>query len=188
MTLRGHEISSNERYELALPQDLLDELDPEDPWTELFNLVGIRPGPPKVMVFPLLLGRREIVLNPLGIEVILTIYQYSPFRYYCNVYDIPTQRLADLVLNEENMPKEMVDQILPFVKSKRLEFIYEMFRKYLGMDEKKPEKPEKPEGEGSDEEGAPPEEEEEAAGDGKKRELTLELFFDKDDPFIPGQE
>ena len=58
--LRAHELSTNERYEVPLEQDLLEELDAEDPWTELFGVVGISLGPPKQLVLPKLVGRREV--------------------------------------------------------------------------------------------------------------------------------
>ena len=62
-------------------------------------MVGVKNGPPKEMVFPQLLGRKECNLDPADLDVILTVYKYDTTRYYVNVYDTGTQRLCDLVLN-----------------------------------------------------------------------------------------
>ncbi len=40
MEVRGHEIASNEKFTLELPEELLSELDRDDPWTELFQMIG----------------------------------------------------------------------------------------------------------------------------------------------------
>ncbi|CAD7949097.1 unnamed protein product [Amoebophrya sp. A25] len=129
MEVRGHEVSSNERFTLDLPEELLTELDQEDPWTELFQMVGMVAGPPRKMVFPTLLGRKEVTIAPSNMEVILTIYMYDPRRYYLQVYHVTTQRMADLILNEDNVTDDMAQGLAPLLK--KPEFLYELIRKCL---------------------------------------------------------
>jgi len=138
MEVRGHEIASNEKFALPLPEELLNELDQEDPWTELFQMIGLQFGPPRKMVFPTLLGRKEIQIAPLNIEVILTIYQYEARRYYLQGYEVVSQRMADLILNEENVTDDMLKAMTPLLK--KPEFLYEFIRKCLTLSEKDSEK------------------------------------------------
>lgn len=109
--LRAHELSTNERYEVPLEQDLLEELVAEDPWTELFGVVGVSLGPPKQLVLPKLVGRREVPLPPAGVALILTIYKYDNRRFFLNGFDAETQRLVDLVVMEEQLAVEHGQQI-----------------------------------------------------------------------------
>merc|ERR1711862_47817 len=82
--LYGHELSTNDRYTVPLDNDLVEELDPADPWTELFTVVGISLGPPKELVLPVLVGRREVPLAPSGVCIILTVYKYDNRRFFLN--------------------------------------------------------------------------------------------------------
>lgn len=102
IVLYGHELSTNERYTVPLDSDLVDELDQEDPWNELFTVVGITLGPPKNLVLPSLIGRREVPLAPSGVWMILTVYKYESQRYFLNGFDPQSQRLVDLVVIEDS--------------------------------------------------------------------------------------
>eukprot|EP00397_Hematodinium_sp_SG-2012_P000870 GEMP01000871.1.p1 GENE.GEMP01000871.1~~GEMP01000871.1.p1 ORF type:complete len:710 (+),score=188.25 GEMP01000871.1:59-2131(+) len=104
--LYGHELSTGDRYTVPLDSDLVQELDPEDPWTELFTVVGISLGPPKELVLPTLVGRREVPLAPCGVWMILTVYKYNSRRYFLNGFDPQSQRLVDLVLLEDVLTSE----------------------------------------------------------------------------------
>lgn len=112
--LHGHELSTNERHRVDLDAELVQELDPEDPWTELFTVVGISLGPPKELVLPTLVGRREVPLAPSGVFVILTVYKYDSRRFFLNGFDPNSQRLVDLVVMEDALPPEacqMIDSV-----------------------------------------------------------------------------
>lgn len=104
--LHGHELSTGERYTILLDADLVSELDPEDPWTELFTVIGISLGPPKELVLPTLVGRREVPLAPSGVWMILTVYKYDAHRYFLNGFDPQSQRLVDLVVMEDALTEE----------------------------------------------------------------------------------
>lgn len=100
--LRAHDLTNGERHAVPLDQELLEELDPDDPWTELFSVVGMSRGPPRRLALPTLVGRREAPLPPAGVSLILTIYRYDPRRFYLNGFDAASQRLVDLVVMEES--------------------------------------------------------------------------------------
>jgi len=104
--LYGHELSTNERYTVHLDSELVQELDPEDPWAELFTVVGITLGPPKDLVLPTLVGRREVPLAPCGVWMILTVYKYDNRRFFLNGFDPQSQRLVDLVVMEDSFTAE----------------------------------------------------------------------------------
>jgi len=163
MELRSHEVATNERFVLSLPNDLLEELDEDKPWEELFQMVGLKSGPPRELVFPTLMGRKETKVKPFTDSVILTIYQYDFSRYYCNVYHVDSQRLSDLVLTEENISDEALDKLKPYLKL-NVDFVFEFLRKYLYLGEK------------------------EADGGQEQGQLYLELKYNKDDPFVPGSD
>jgi len=134
LELKGHEISTNEKFNLELDEKLLEDLDNEDPWNELFQMVGIAPGPPRVLVFPDLLGRKEVMVEPYEHEIILTMYRYDVGRYYCNGYDAETSRLADFVLNDENLTDKMVNKIRKLQNSQP-EFVFDYLKSLLKLEE-----------------------------------------------------
>jgi len=113
LELRGHDLSSGEKHVIALDQELIDALDPEDPWIELFGMVGMSRGPPRRLALPTTVGRRdEVTLPPAGIGLELTIYMYDPRRYYISGVDLQeTQETLDLVLIEDAFTAEQEKDI-----------------------------------------------------------------------------
>merc|ERR1712098_517666 len=109
--LRAHEISTGEEYVLPLEKDLLEELDTEDPWTELFSVVGISLGPPRKLTTPELIARARVALSPADVEIIVTLYKYSSRRFFVNAFDEEDQRFVDLVLMETVLTDEHCEQI-----------------------------------------------------------------------------
>lgn len=104
--LRAHEISTGETFMVQLDQELLEELDNDDPWGEVFSVVGIDLGPPKALVLPTLLGRDRMLMEPAGIQLIVSVYKYSATRFFLNGFDEGEARLVDLVLLEDSLTEE----------------------------------------------------------------------------------
>merc|ERR1712098_438897 len=109
--LCAHEISSGERYTLPLEKDLLEELDREDPWSELFSVVGVSLGPPKKLVTPELISRDRVTIAPSNLNIIVTLYKYSSRRFFVNGFDESQTRFVDLVLMENVLTDEHKEQI-----------------------------------------------------------------------------
>mmetsp|Transcript_4811 Transcript_4811/g.11749 ORF Transcript_4811/g.11749 Transcript_4811/m.11749 type:complete len:732 (-) Transcript_4811:182-2377(-) len=101
MELRGTETSSNTHFAIPLTEDILVDLDEEDPWPGLFDLVGIVPGPPREMRLGIALERREVVLEPANVSILTTIYQYDARRFWISGYELENQRLVNLLLGPE---------------------------------------------------------------------------------------
>jgi hypothetical protein len=113
LELHGHDLSSGEKHTIALDQELVDALDPEDPWIELFSMVGMSRGPPRRLALPTTVGRRdEVMLPPAGTGLELTIYKYDPRRFYISGVDLQeTQETVDLVLVEDAFTPEQEQDI-----------------------------------------------------------------------------
>lgn len=110
--LHAREVPSGEECRMQLPQELLQELDQEDPWTELFSRVGLSPGPPRrAIVVSSLLGRREVSLQPEGVEMILTAYRYGRRRFFLSGLNLDTQHLVELTVMESQLTPEVQNQI-----------------------------------------------------------------------------
>lgn len=142
--LYGHELSTNERYTVPLDSELVQELDPEDPWTELFTVVGITLGPPKDLVLPTLVGRREVPLAPCGVWMILTVYKYDNRRYFLNGFDPQSQRLVDLVVMEDSFTADAC-QIIDSITNEEVLFDFflgrlQLFESPPDVDEEEPPK------------------------------------------------
>lgn len=113
MELHGHDLSSGEKHVISLDQELIDALDPEDPWIELFSMVGMSRGPPRRLALPTTVGRRdEVMLPPAGMGLEITIYQYDTRRFYiCGVELNETQEALDLVVLEDSFTPEQEEEI-----------------------------------------------------------------------------
>jgi len=110
--LHAREVPSGEECRMQLPRELLQELDQEDPWTELFSRVGVSPGPPRrAIVVSSLLGRREVSLQPEGVEMILTAYRYGRRRFFFSGLNLDTQHLVELTVMEGQLTPEVQSQI-----------------------------------------------------------------------------
>merc|ERR1712100_773090 len=81
-----HPLEKKGKIFLNIEQDLLDALDAEDPWPELFAIVGLRKGPPEQLVLPIVVGRHHATLNESDLEVELTILRYMPFCFWLTVW------------------------------------------------------------------------------------------------------
>ncbi|CEM09543.1 unnamed protein product [Vitrella brassicaformis CCMP3155] len=99
--LRAHELSTNERFSMVIDEGILTQLDQEDPWRDLFSLIGLTAG--RELVLPVLVGRRRVTLAPAGVAIILSLYRYDAYRFFLNGYDEEGDRLADLVLLEDQL-------------------------------------------------------------------------------------
>jgi hypothetical protein len=107
------EISTGERYVVPLDRELLDELDPDDPWGEVFSVCGMDLGPPKALVLPTLLGRERLTVEPASLQLIISVYKYSTTRYFILGLDEETATYVEKVLREDNL----TDEHLQFIEA-----------------------------------------------------------------------
>jgi len=87
---------------IPVEQALLQELDQQDPWTDLFGRVGVSPGPPRRLVVSRFLGRREVSLG--AKSCILAIYMYDARRFLFDVLDVAD--VFGLVIKEHEFTDE----------------------------------------------------------------------------------
>jgi len=89
---------------LPVDPELLADLDEADPWADLLGRVGVDPGPPRQLVVSERIGQREVQLGPSQSAVLLTLYRYSPRRFFIAGMELSTQRLLNLALFEGSLP------------------------------------------------------------------------------------
>eukprot|EP00929_Paragymnodinium_shiwhaense_P013978 TRINITY_DN121831_c0_g1_i1.p1 TRINITY_DN121831_c0_g1~~TRINITY_DN121831_c0_g1_i1.p1 ORF type:complete len:620 (-),score=219.74 TRINITY_DN121831_c0_g1_i1:70-1929(-) len=101
--LRASNLSDGGEAVIPISEELKKELDPDDPWPELFSRVGVSAGPPSQIVVSSLVDRREVQLQPSDAAVILAIYRYDPKRYFFSGVHVDSQKMVDLVIKEEEI-------------------------------------------------------------------------------------
>jgi len=111
LVLRAQEISTSEHFELVLDREIIDEIDPDDPWGEVFSVVGMdlgHPdlGRPKALVVPPLVSRDRVLVHPLEIQLIISVYKYSISRYLIVGLNEEDARVVEKVLLEDDLTDE----------------------------------------------------------------------------------
>lgn len=109
LELHACELSTSAHYMLPLEPEVLEELDPDDPYAELFSVVGLTGGTtgPKRLTLPTLLGTEEVAaMAPSGIGITLSVYQYDSRRFFLSGLDEENTRLVELVLTEQTLTEE----------------------------------------------------------------------------------
>jgi len=109
--LRAKAMDTGEEITLPIDPHLMQELDPEDPWPELFSRVGVTLGPPKRIIVSTMVERREVKLPPSDDPVILVIYQYDSRRFFFSGIHVHSQKLVDLTIMEDSMTPELQGKI-----------------------------------------------------------------------------
>jgi len=105
--LRARETPNGEECCVSLSEQVIKELDREDPWTELFARVGIDPGPPRRIVVASQLGQHEASLGPRSTSVLLSSYRYSPQRFFVSAMDLSSGRMAEVAVLESDVTPEL---------------------------------------------------------------------------------
>jgi uncharacterized protein YdcH (DUF465 family) len=111
LVLRAQEISTSEHFELVLDREIIDEIDPDDPWGEVFSVVGMDLGPPKALVVPPLVSRDRVLVHPLEIQLIISVYKYSASRYLIVGLNEEDARVVEKVLLEDDLTDEHMQTI-----------------------------------------------------------------------------
>jgi len=109
--LQAHEVPDGQEFRVPLTEEMLRELDTEDPWTELFSRVGVSAGPPKNIVVSSLLGKREVNLPPTDARLLLTVYRYDARRFFVEGMQVDSGAFADLAIKEDSLTPELASQI-----------------------------------------------------------------------------
>jgi len=106
LVLRAQEISTSEHFELVLDKELIAEIDEDDPWGEVFSVVGMDLGPPKALVVPPMVSRDRVLVHPLEIQLIISVYKYSISRYLIVGLNEEDARVVEKVLLEDDLTDE----------------------------------------------------------------------------------
>jgi hypothetical protein len=111
LVLRAQEISTSEHFELVLDREIIDEIDPDDPWGEVFSVVGMDLGPPKALVVPPLVSRDRVLVHPVEIQLIISLYKYSTSRYLIVGLQEEEGRVVEKILLEDDLTDEHMQNI-----------------------------------------------------------------------------
>jgi len=109
--LRAREVPKGEECRVKLTEEVLKELDKEDPWTELFSRVGVDPGPPRRIVVASQIGQGEASLPPAGTSMLITTFRYSADRYLISGMDLNAGTLAEVTVAEDGMTPQLKSKI-----------------------------------------------------------------------------
>lgn len=107
--LHVREAGDKEMTVLGVDGAMLQELDPKDPWTELFSRVGVSPGPPRTLVISRFLGRRDVTIG--DTSFILSIYMYDARRFLLSGLDLSSQNILDLMVKEDTISADFGAQL-----------------------------------------------------------------------------
>lgn len=107
--LRAREADSPSAKENIIPLSrvLLDELDHEDPWTELFSRTGVDPGPPRQIVVSSHIGQNEVALPPEQTSMLVTVFRYCASRYFISTLELASGNLVELAVLEQDITTEL---------------------------------------------------------------------------------
>jgi len=109
--LRAREVPDGEECCVKLTEDVLKDLDREDPWTELFSRVGVDPGPPRRIVVASQIGQQEAALPPAGTSMLITTFRYSADRYLVSGMDLAAGTLAEVAVSEDDLNPALKSKI-----------------------------------------------------------------------------
>jgi len=138
LVMRAREISTDERYSVEIPPDFLEEMDQEDPFGELFSIVGMAASP-KALVLPTLRWRADIAMAPAGLQVALSVFQYDVQRFFIVALEEEEEpRIAELVLTEDKFDETQIAELSaipdePPAPLDRSEMIFNFLRSYLSL-------------------------------------------------------
>mmetsp|Transcript_108003 Transcript_108003/g.209103 ORF Transcript_108003/g.209103 Transcript_108003/m.209103 type:complete len:510 (+) Transcript_108003:2-1531(+) len=107
--LRARELDSPgaEETRIMLSRALLNELDSEDCWTELFSRTGVDPGPPRRIVVSSNIGRNEVALPPEQSSMLVTVFRYCASRYFISTLELASGSLVELEVLEQDITAEL---------------------------------------------------------------------------------
>jgi len=96
--LHGADLAGGDQAIIPITEELQKELDPDDPWPDLFSRCGVSS---KQVVISSLVERREVQVS--GASVILAVYRYDPSKYLFSGVHVETQKMLDLTIMEDTI-------------------------------------------------------------------------------------
>jgi len=99
---RAEQEGDRER-KMAVSEDLMESLDPENRWVDLFSRVGLSSDDPPRIVVNDLLGEREIAMPPNDAAVLCRFHRFDDWRYYVSGTSMATSFMADFVLTKDDL-------------------------------------------------------------------------------------
>jgi len=112
LELRTKDVATGHCHSIALEMDLLEELDEDDPWSDLFGRTGFTSD--GVLIVASDVGApqgSEVTLQPAAIAMLLTIRSFGNRRFHVSGMDLATQRMVSLMVFEDSLTPELVAQI-----------------------------------------------------------------------------
>lgn len=88
---------------IAVPPELIEDLDSGSPWVDLFSRVGLSSDDPPRIVLQELLGQKEAALPPDGASVLCRIHRFDKWRYYVSGTSLATSFMSDYVITKEDL-------------------------------------------------------------------------------------
>jgi len=103
--LRARE-GQGEETRIAIPQELVEELDSSSPWVDLFSRVGISSDETPRILLQELLGQKEVALQPDGVSVLCRIHRFDAWRYYVSGTSHATAFMSDYVITKDDLKSD----------------------------------------------------------------------------------
>jgi len=100
--LRARE-GKGEETRIAIPQELVEELDSSSPWVDLFSRVGISSDEQPRILLKQLLGEKEVAFQPDGVSVLCRIHRFDAWRYYVSGTSLATSFMSDYVIAKDDL-------------------------------------------------------------------------------------
>jgi len=100
--LRAQEAGAEETR-IALEDDLVQDLDSESPWVDLFSRVGLSSDDPPRIVLSQLIGEKEATLPPNGTAVLCRVHRFDAWRYYISGTSLATSTMSDYIITRDEL-------------------------------------------------------------------------------------
>jgi hypothetical protein len=107
--LRAQQGSGNERTtesRIPVSPELVQDLDAESPWADLFNRVGISSDDPPRIVVSECLGEVQMSMPPGGADVLCRIHRFDPWRYYISGKSMKADFFSDYVITKDDLQSD----------------------------------------------------------------------------------
>lgn len=109
--LSARELPGGEESRLPLGAEVLESLDQQDRWTDLFSRVGVSPGPPRTVVISQMVARETVELPPGSNAVLMSAYRFADRRYFLTGTELATGKPFSIVLLEDQITHDLAETV-----------------------------------------------------------------------------
>lgn len=100
--LRAEE-SDGKTTRMEIRGDMVEDLDPENPWVDAFARVGLSSDDPPRIVLAELIGEKEYSMPPNNVAVLCRVHRFDAWRYYVSGTSLATSFMSDYVIVKDDL-------------------------------------------------------------------------------------